>query len=246
MTVTAAPAVYPVAMIAIEVTSARSDYTVVVGDGILGAIDEILRDDELDPPRSIVTDANVGPLHGQRLARAMELDLFELAGGETGKRWDAVETTCRRWITLGLDRSTSALALGGGIVTDTVGFAASVFMRGSDWIAVPTTLLGMVDAAVGGKTGVNLPEGKNLVGAFWPPRLVVADILTLETLPARERRAGLAEVVKTAWIGDRDLVELIPAAGELSFTSLSPEHWADLVARSVKVNAEVVAADERE
>jgi 3-dehydroquinate synthetase len=104
----------------------------------------------------------------------------------------------------------------------------------------------MVDAAVGGKTGVNLPEGKNLVGAFWPPRLVVADILTLGTLPDRELRAGLAEVVKAAWIGDRELLELIPDDPTADFDSLPARDWETLVARSVAVKAEIVAADERE
>ncbi len=117
--------------------------------------------------------------------------------------------------------------LGGGIITDTVGFAAASYLRGIAWIAAPTTLLGMVDASVGGKTGVNLPEGKNLVGAFWPPRLVIADTKTLATLPARELRAGLAEVVKAAWISDHGLFELIPDAAVIDYDSLPPRWLGD-------------------
>jgi 3-dehydroquinate synthase len=170
----------------------------------------------------------------------------ELPCGEANKNWATVEVTCRRWLADGVDRGSSALAIGGGIITDTVGFAAATYLRGIAWIAAPTTLLGMVDAAVGGKTGVNLPEGKNLVGAFWPPRLVIADTNTLSTLPARELRAGLAEVVKAAWISDHELLKLIPDAAVLSHDSLPPQAWETLVARSVAIKAEIVADDERE
>jgi 3-dehydroquinate synthase len=170
----------------------------------------------------------------------------ELPCGEANKNWATVEVTCRRWLADGVDRGGSALAIGGGIITDTVGFAAATYLRGIAWIAAPTTLLGMVDAAVGGKTGVNLPEGKNLVGAFWPPRLVIADTNTLSTLPARELRAGLAEVVKAAWISDHELLKLIPDEAVLSHDSLPPQAWETLVARSVAIKAEIVADDERE
>ena len=136
-------------------------------------------------------------------------------------------------------------AVGGGVVTDTVGFAAAVFLRGVSWIAVPTTLLAMVDASVGGKTGVNLDQGKNLVGAFWPPRLVVVDVTTLATLPSRELQAGMAEVVKTAWIGDHDLLASTPRA-VTSFDALTAEGWQDLVMRCLAVKARVVSNDERE
>jgi 3-dehydroquinate synthase len=167
-------------------------------------------------------------------------------GGESNKNWATVEATCRHWLGTRLDRTSSVLALGGGIVTDTIGFAAATYLRGIAWIAAPTTLLGMVDAAIGGKTGVNLPEGKNLVGAFWPPRLVIADTSTLGTLPPRELRAGLAEVVKAAWISDHSLIDLVPAVDPLTYDSLTPDDWERLVARSITIKAEVVAADERE
>jgi 3-dehydroquinate synthase len=119
-------------------------------------------------------------------------------------------------------------------------------LRGIDWLAAPTTLLAMVDAAVGGKTGVNLEQGKNLVGAFWPPRLVIIDVTTLSTLPVRELRAGAAEVIKTAWIGDRDLLKLLPSGGLAGPESLSDEIWQELVLRCLAVKAAVVADDERE
>ena len=230
----------------LAITSANGDYTTVVGPGTLDRLGDWLDGENLALPLSIVTDTTVGPLHGQKLAATLGLELVELPGGETNKNWATVEATCRRWLADGVERSGSALAIGGGIITDTVGFAAATYLRGIAWIAAPTTLLGMVDAAVGGKTGVNLPEGKNLVGAFWPPRLVIADTYTLSTLPARELRAGLAEVVKAAWISDHELLKLIPDAAVLSHDSLPPQAWENLVARSVAIKAEIVADDERE
>jgi 3-dehydroquinate synthase len=233
-------------MIELEVRSARGDYTVVVGTDLLAAVDELLRSRGHDLPRSLVSDTTVGPIHGRPVAVRLGLDPLELPPGEANKRWDAVETTIRHWLDRRLDRTATALALGGGIITDIVGFAAATYLRGIDWIAAPTTLLGMVDAAVGGKTGVNLHEGKNLIGAFWPPRLVIADISTLRTLPGRELRAGLAEVVKAAWIGDRGLLDLVPDTEKIAYDSLGSGDWQNLVARAVAVKTEIVVADERE
>ncbi|MEE4272085.1 MAG: 3-dehydroquinate synthase family protein [Thermoanaerobaculales bacterium] len=230
----------------IDVSSVHGDYPVVIGHGILNDPRDAIDRCGIDLPRAVVTDRTVGPLHGRRIAADLGLEAFELAAGETNKTWDAVESTCRRWLADGIDRSMTVMAVGGGIITDTAGFAAASFMRGIRWIAAPTTLLAMVDAAVGGKTGVNLPEGKNLVGAFWPPRLVLADTATLATLPARELSAGLAEVVKAAWIADRGLLTLVPDGRELDHPSLPPEGWEELVGRAVSVKQEIVAADERE
>jgi len=233
-------------MIRLELKSAHGDYPTVVGPGSLDRMAEIIEQERLSPPRAIVTDTTVGPLHGRRPAEALDLTVLEIAGGETHKNWATIGEIFRHWLGTGLDRSSSVMAIGGGIVTDTVGFAAATYLRGISWVAAPTTLLGMVDAAVGGKTGVNLPQGKNLVGSFWPPRLVIADTETLATLPARELRAGFAEVVKAAWISDHELLGLIPDAAEIGFDSLAPHEWETLVARSVAIKAEIVNADERE
>jgi 3-dehydroquinate synthase len=233
-------------MARLDLKSAHGDYTAVVGPGSLGRLDKVLEREQLSPPRSIVTDTTVGPLHGRKPAASLGRQILEIAGGESHKNWATIEKICRHWLGLGLDRSNLAMAIGGGIVTDTVGFAAASYLRGIAWIAAPTTLLGMVDAAVGGKTGVNLPEGKNLVGSFWPPCLVIADTATLGTLPGRELRAGLAEVVKSAWISDHELLALLPETMEISYDSLPPHEWEALVARSVAVKAEIVNADERE
>jgi len=232
--------------VSLDVTSARGDYRAKVGPGILDRLGEVLEEEGLARPKSVVTDTTVGPLHGRKVAAALGLDLLELPGGETNKTWATVETACRHWLGEGLDRGASVLAIGGGIVTDTIGFAAASYLRGIAWVAAPTTLLGMVDAAIGGKTGINLAEGKNLVGAFWPPSLVIADTGTLATLPERELRAGLAEVVKSAWIGDHTLLEMIPGITAGASDVPSAAVWESLVARTVAVKAEIVAADERE
>lgn len=224
----------------------RGSYDVVVDGGALARFGELLDERSIARPLLAVTDTTVAPLHGRRTAAALGMPPpVELPDGEVFKRWQQVEGLLGHWLEGGLHRGGSVLAVGGGVVTDTVGFAAAVYLRGIDWVAAPTTLLAMVDAAVGGKTGINLPAGKNLAGAFWAPRLVVADPEALRTLPGRELRAGLVEVVKAAWVGDHALLELVePAAAGGS--PARAEVWEELIARSVQVKAAVVGADERE
>jgi len=159
-------------------------------------------------------------------------ETFFIDGGEEGKRMETVEDLCRRWARFGLTRADVVVAVGGGVVTDTAGFAAAVYHRGVAVVHVPTTLLAQVDAAIGGKTGVNLPEGKNLVGAFWQPSAVLCDTEALETLPPREYRSGLGEVAKCHFLDPR---------GDLADLPLDEK-----VARCVAIKAEVVASDERE
>jgi 3-dehydroquinate synthase len=226
----------------LEVESERGAYSVIAEAGAVSRLAELLDDEGLVQPRSVVSDTTVGPLWGEPAAGSLGAPLIELADGEEHKHWPTVEGLLGRWLEQGIHRGDSVAAVGGGVLTDTLGFAAAVFLRGIDWIAVPTTLLAMVDAAVGGKTGVNLIEGKNLVGAFWPPRLVVIDIETLSTLPERELRAGMAEVIKTAWIGDHELLTMIPS----KIDAISSEQWRELVMRCVAVKAKVVSEDERE
>jgi shikimate kinase/3-dehydroquinate synthase len=167
---------------------------IVVEEGVVGRLPELL------PPggRELVADATVLGLHGPPL----EAPVHALRPGEDGKSIGAVE---RMWRELRLDRAGTIVAFGGGCTTDAAGFAASTYLRGVRWVAVPTTLVGQVDAAIGGKTGIDIPEGKNLVGAFhWPARVVLDEGL-LETLPERERRQGKAELVKTQLLAGREL-----------------------------------------
>ena len=137
-------------MVRLELKSAHGDYRAVVGPGSLDRIDEVFEEERLALPRSIVTDTTVGPLHGRGPAEALGLKKLEIPGGETHKNWATIDEIYRHWLGIGLDRSGSVMAIGGGIVTDTVGFAAATYLRGISWVAAPTTLLGMVDAAVGG------------------------------------------------------------------------------------------------
>ncbi len=227
----------------LEIQTAHSTSKVLVGRDILTDTPRLVDQcTALPQPRSVISNTTVGPLYGQALSKELALDpCTEMPDGEEHKVWPQVEGLCNRWLEKGLNRSDSILAIGGGVVTDTAGFAASLYMRGIRWIAAPTTLLAMVDASVGGKTGVNMTEGKNLLGTFWQPSLVIVDINTLETLPERELRAGMAEVIKSAWIGDRDLLDLIDPS-----RSISDPLWEELVMRTIKVKARIVEEDERE
>jgi len=230
----------------IEVSSAQTDYSVVVGADLLRRLPELAAERGINAAAAVVSNSTVGPLYGRSLAERLALaPPLELPDGERFKQWNQVERVCSWLLDHGVHRGATVVGVGGGVLTDMVGFAAAVYLRGISWIALPTTLLAMVDASVGGKTGVNLPQGKNLLGCFWPPLLVVADVATLVTLPPRELRAGMAEVVKSAWIGDRGMLALLDR--ELTdYQCLPIERWQELVVGCVKVKAEVVSEDERE
>jgi 3-dehydroquinate synthase len=175
----------------------------------------------------------------RRLPRVERLDL---PAGEASKNLGEIERTTEWLASREYDRKGAVVGIGGGATTDHAGFAASIYLRGVPFALVPTTLLAMVDASVGGKTGVDLSAGKNLVGAFHQPRAVIADVGFLETLPARELTAGLAEVVKCGFIADPGLLDLLERAPGRP----SPELTLELIARAVRVKADVVAADETE
>jgi 3-dehydroquinate synthase len=193
----------------------------------------------------VVTDETVARLHAGGVAERLGAPLLALPAGEEHKTLALAERVVRWLLTHGAERRDAVVAVGGGVVTDLAGFAASVTLRGLRWVAVPTTLLGMVDAAVGGKTGVDLDLGKNLVGTFWQPAAVLADPRALATLDRRQLRAGLAEVVKAAMITPGRLDAALDrhaagvAAGDLAGVEA-------LVDAAVRIKAEIVAADERE
>jgi 5-deoxy-5-amino-3-dehydroquinate synthase len=163
----------------------------------------------------------------------IEHELFWIGDGEESKRLATIEKLCSAWARWGLTRADVVVAVGGGVVTDVAGFAAAVYHRGVDVVHVPTTILGMIDAAIGGKTGVNLPEGKNLVGAFWQPRAVLCDTDALKTLPPREMRSGLGELAKYHFLD--------PQHRDLDALPLD-----ERIAACVQIKADVVASDERE
>ena len=187
-------------------------------------------------------DRHVGGLVRAELSGAgVAYETFTMADGEDGKTLTAVEELSRGFARWGLLRPDLVVAVGGGVVGDTAGFAAAAYYRGVDVVHVPTSLLAMVDSAIGGKTGVNLPEGKNLVGAFHQPRAVFVNPIVLATLPDREYRCGLGEIAKYALMGD-DFVSARVAA----LVGRDPEVLSDVIARCVEIKAEAVAADEYE
>ena len=212
-------------MITVRVDLGPWSYDVLVGWGARHRLTELL------PPgikrAAVVTQAAVGV----EVDPGVEHRVWTIGDGEAAKTLETVEELCRSWAGWGLTRADAVIAVGGGVVTDTAGFAAAVYHRGVALVQVPTTLLAQVDAAIGGKTGVNLPEGKNLVGAFWQPRAVLCDTEVLERLPPREYRSGCGEIAKYHFLGATDLLD-------------SP--LDERVARCVALKAEIVGADERE
>ncbi len=212
-------------MITVEVALADRTYPVLVGAGVRAELASVL-------PASAARAAIVTqPGLGVSVDAGREHRTFEIADGEATKTLATVERLCRDWASWGLTRADVVVAVGGGLVTDLAGFAAASYHRGVPVVHVPTTLLGMVDAAIGGKTGVNLPEGKNLVGAFWQPTAVLCDTDVLATLPPREVRSGQGELAKYHFLVDQDLLAL---------------DLDERIAAAVQIKADVVARDERE
>ena len=217
---------------------------VLVGRGLLARAGELIRAAGLRGAGAIITDENVARLHGERVRQSLEkagyrTHLLAVPAGEESKSMREAENLCERMIAAGLDRSSFVVALGGGVVGDLAGFVAAIYHRGIPFVQIPTTIVAQVDSSIGGKTGVNARSGKNLIGAFHQPRLVLADIDTLATLPDREYREGFAEVIKHGVIRDAALLdELDPAAPR--------ESLAPLVARNIAIKAAIVADDERE
>lgn len=212
-------------MIELEVPLGDRSYPVLVGAGARHRLLEVL---PVGVRRvAVVTQASIPVV----VDPGVDHRVFTMAEGEHGKDLGTVEDLCRDWAQWGLTRGDCVVAVGGGVVTDTAGFAAAVYHRGIPVVHVATTLLGQIDAAIGGKTGVNLPEGKNLVGAFWQPSAVLCDTEVLETLPPREYRNGLGEMAKYAFLGVPDLPDL---------------PLDEAVAACVACKADVVGSDERE
>lgn len=196
----------------------------------------------------VVSTEDVWGLHGDSLERGLagrDHNVIFFAGGEEHKRMGEVERLAGEMVRLGADRSSVILAFGGGIVDDVAGFLAAIFMRGIPVIQVPTTLLAQVDAGVGGKTGVNLVSGKNLVGAFHQPLAALIDPDVLSTLPEREYRAGVYEVIKCGVIRSPELFRLMSQQPQ-NVLGLDPPVVDRMIAESVRIKAEVVSADERE
>lgn len=233
-------------MASVHVNLGSRSYDVLCEYGILENAAEKIQQAGLRGKAAIITDSNVGPFYCEKLQSKLEAAGYSVTAhtvpaGEASKSMGNVELLCREMTQQGHDRSSFVVALGGGVVGDLAGFVASVFYRGVPFVQIPTTIVSLVDSSVGGKTGVNIAEGKNLVGAFHQPQLVLADPATLSSLPGREYREGYAEAIKHAAIRDAEMFTELEA---LSPADQAPP--AELIARNIAIKARVVEEDEQE
>lgn len=233
----------------LEVDLGDRSYPIYIGSGL---IDHPNLFSACDKSTSIyiVTNTTVAPLYAQRLTKTLEtlgkpVRTIILPDGESYKDWKNLQLIFDDLLKFGADRQTMLVALGGGVIGDMTGFAAASFMRGIRFIQVPTTLLAQVDSSVGGKTGINHPLGKNMIGAFHQPTAVIADLDTLKTLPARELSAGLAEVIKHGAIADEQFLAWIEA-NTPKLLACNTDAMAHAVLRSCEIKSAVVSADEKE
>jgi 3-dehydroquinate synthase len=235
--------------VSVAVSTAGGGYQAWIGRGLLGRLDGLLPPLPGAEAAAVVYAAPVAHLAGrvgEALGRlGLAVHPLEVPAGEAAKRLEVVGGLFERLAQVPAHRADPVVAVGGGATTDVAGFAAATWLRGVPLVNVPTTLLGMVDAAVGGKTGIDLPAGKNLVGAFHQPVAVVADLDALTGLPAAEVRSGLAEVAKAGLVGDPGLVAALAGTAERAAAG-DPDALAPLVEAAVRVKAAVVGGDERE
>lgn len=224
----------------LDVVHPGGRYPIFVGSDLLGQLRELAG---IAGPMAVLTDSNVGPLYAGRCGPA--LHVLTIPAGEQHKTLSSVRQLYDGLLACGLDRGGTIVALGGGVVGDMAGFTAATYLRGINFVQCPTTLLAMVDASIGGKTGVDLPQGKNLVGAFKQPAAVLADVSTLQTLPPAEFAAGLAEVVKHGLISDPALLDQLET-GQWRLTGDGRPLAAQLqslIVAAIKVKRDVVQAD---
>src|ERR1022692_386467 len=237
-------------MISVPVAAPSRSYEVLIGRGLIARAGECLGKFFENNRAFVVTVPPVRRRWAKVLLKSLaasgvETDLLEMPDGERSKRLTTLEKLAEKLVKQGADRGVTLIALGGGVVGDVTGFLASIYMRGVDVIQVPTTVLAQVDAAIGGKTGVNLVSGKNLLGTFHQPRVVLVDPAVLETLPSREYHAGLYESLKCGIIGDPGLFKLFEDRRR-EILDRDPVVVEKVIADSVRLKASIVSADERE
>jgi 3-dehydroquinate synthase len=225
-------------------------YEILIGPGLRKRAGEFLKA-VLNPSRIvIITHPSINSLYGEEVARnfvdqGWTTDIIEVPEGESSKNLGQAEKLYDRLLEFNCDRKSVLVALGGGVIGDLVGFVAATYQRGVPFIQIPTTLLSQVDSSVGGKTAVNHPKGKNMIGVFYQPRLVVTDLETLRTLPAKEYRAGLAEIVKYGVISDARLFDYLESHYK-DILSLNHDCLSHIIETSCAIKAKVVEKDERE
>ena len=227
-----------------------TSYEIHIGKSILDRMGLIIAKNGWASRYIIITDSNVSALHGERvlaILRQMDLrvDMIDVPAGETSKNIQTSLHIVDRMIDLGADRTSALIALGGGVVGDLTGFIASIYMRGIPYIQVPTTLLAQVDSSIGGKTGIDLPQGKNMLGTFYQPKAIFIDIAFLETLPDRQFRTGLAEIVKHGIIDDPELFNYLEAGTE-AIRNRDLGLIEEIIAQSCRIKCRIVEIDEME
>lgn len=237
-------------MTEIQVGLGDRAYPIIIEQDILAQIGGYLQKLNIAKKYFIVADSHVADIYGRTLKDSLAeaglpAKLVTFARGEESKHLGTIADLSSKLAQLGTDRKDALIALGGGVTGDITGFLAASYMRGIPFIQVPTTLLAQVDSSVGGKTGVDIPEGKNLVGAFYQPQAVYIDTAVLKTLPAAELLNGLAEIIKYSIIWDADFFEFL-TEGRTRILALEPEILKEVIARCCSIKAKVVEADERE
>jgi len=227
-----------------------ASYDIRIGRGLLVELPALLRAVAPAARYAVISDSHVAKLYGEALvarcrAAALHADLLTFPAGEWNKTRETWAGLSDRMLAAGIGRDGAVVALGGGVVGDVAGFVAATYLRGIPCIQVPTTLLAMIDSSIGGKTGVDVPQGKNLLGAFHQPRLVVADLEALGTLPSPQLSAGMAEAIKHGVIADADYLTMLERE-HAAVTARDAATLERVVARSVEIKASIVSADERE
>ena len=234
-------------MIAVEIRGSNHGYSALVGSGLLHQVGPTIAKALHGQCCAIISDANVAPLFGERLMQSLASSGFQptlitIPAGEQSKTLTQVGAICDQMIGAGLDRQSFVIGLGGGMVGDISGFVAAIFHRGIPHVQIPTTLLAMVDSSIGGKTGVNTSVGKNLIGAFHQPALVIDDVDLLKTLPRREFNQGVAEIIKHAIIADAEMFSDLE--NERARSPRRPLALQSLIRRNIEIKAGFVAKDE--
>ena len=227
----------------LKIRGAAHRYPALVGSNLLEQLGGSTRKYLPRKTCAIISDSNVAPLFGDRVSRSLtsagfQPTLITIPAGETSKTLEQAGAICDQMIAAGLDRQSFVIGLGGGLIGDISGFVAAIFHRGIPHVQIPTTLLAMVDSSIGGKTGVNTGAGKNLIGAFHHPALVIDDTDVLKTLARREFNQGFAEIIKHAIIADSEMFDTLK--------HVDPENLAPLICRNIEIKSEFVAKDERD
>jgi 3-dehydroquinate synthase len=234
----------------VRVELGSRSYDIVIANGQLSSVGQLLSSINVHKNTTIITNTTIAPLYLDVLKTTLHVNGFKtseiiLPDGEQYKTLDSMRDIYDQLLSFGLDRSCSLIALGGGVIGDMTGFAAATFLRGIPFVQIPTTLLSQVDSSVGGKTGVNLPGGKNMVGSFYQPAAVIIDPLVLETLPKRELQSGMAEVIKYGIISDPDFFAFLESNMD-SIMKLDAESISTVISQCCRIKADITSQDETE